>query len=79
MRVFRPGQPNSTIHVTPGAFHDTSDWRDKNGKPITFQVVFTHGVASVDSQLGEYLIKDGHAQRTPLILPNLRRFLRAAG
>ncbi len=79
MRVFRPKQPNCTIHIAPGAFHDTSDWRDKSGKPITFQIVFKDGIASVDSQLGEYLIQEGYAQRTSLLMLDPRRLLSAAG
>jgi hypothetical protein len=75
MRIFRPYQPNGTVHVAPGHLIDTSNWRDENGKAIVFTVVFRNGSASVDSQLGNWMIKEGHAQRTPLILPSPGRIL----
>lgn len=67
MKVYHPEGSNMTLMVTPGAFHkDVSDWKDQHGNAKRFDIQFKAGVAEVDSQLGEWLIKQGHANRTGL-------------
>jgi hypothetical protein len=42
---------------------------DEQGKPKMFSIPFVDGEASVDDQLGQYMLDRGIAQRSPLILP----------
>ncbi len=64
--------------VTPGTEHpETSDWmkatRGPEGQefkePIMFTVKFTDGVAEVPSNLGQYMIRKGLAQKSPIVVP----------
>ena len=73
--------PRHVLYVTPGvpglgggvSANDVPDeWKQPSADgtttvPRQFEVVFTHGRASVDERLGEWLVKTGHAQRTPLV------------
>lgn len=60
-----------TVFVSPGAHHpEVSDWME-GGAPKMFQVQFRDGAAEVPKNLGEYMIRQSLARRTPLILPGL--------
>lgn len=77
MRVYLPGRKGyHTVTCTPGNLHDVSQWKDEDGQPVTYRVQFVEGVASVDAQLGKWLIEMGYAAKTPLWLPaTVRRAL----
>jgi hypothetical protein len=67
MKIYHPEGSNMTVMVTPGLFHkDVSDWKDQHGNPKRFDVQFVNGVAEVDSNLGDWMIKQGQANRTGL-------------
>lgn len=71
MLVYRPHdelRARHVIFVQPGQHHAVSEWME-DGKPKMFTVVFHRGRAEVPSNLGEYMIEQGQAQRSPLILP----------
>lgn len=79
--------PKHTMFVTPGALvprgsEVPSEWKNEDGSLKQFAVDFVYGRASVESQLGELLVKTGHAQRssklvraTTSMLSNLARTL----
>jgi hypothetical protein len=72
MRVYRPQDRNVPRHaviVQPGRDFPTSEWMDEDGKPRMFRVVFQAGCAEVADNLGQYMIDQEIAQRSPLILP----------
>ncbi len=72
MRVYRPQDrdvPRHAVFVQPGRQFPVSEWMDEDGKPRMFRVVFHAGCAEVDDNLGEYMISQEVAQRSPLILP----------
>lgn len=70
MHVYIPNKRNHVVFVAPGAEHpDASQWVHEDGRPITFRVEFKDGRASVDNNMGAYLIEKKYAQRTPLFLP----------
>lgn len=71
MRVYRTGsrEANIRLHVQPGKEYPNSDFVDADGNPVQFTVQFRAGEAKVPSNLGNYLIDKGLAQRSPLILP----------
>lgn len=39
-------------------------WVDQMNRPKEFQIVFTHGRAEVDDEMGRYLTKNGLAEKT---------------
>ena len=63
--------PKHVLRVAPGAMLATNeipaDWREEDGSPKKFEIEFIHGRASVDSRLGEFLVKREIAQKTNLI------------
>lgn len=68
MKVFHESGGNHLVMVTPGAQNgDVSDWMDEHGTPIRFDIRFVNGVAEVGWKMGEYLIENCLANRTPLI------------
>ncbi len=70
MKVYHPGaRGKSTTFVQPGVHHPVSDWMDEAGKPRMFAVAFIEGVAEVSDNLGKYMIDQGLAARSPIILP----------
>lgn len=82
MRVYYQGaRRNHTLYVAPAADPRftggdiASDWLNESGEPITFEVCFQNGAATVPDSLGRYLVKTGQAKRTNLIIP---RFASAA-
>jgi hypothetical protein len=79
MYVYLPGKKNHSVFVTPAndprgtELDGASQWKSEEGVPLQYNIRFTDGRASVDAQLGNWLIRHGYAQRTPLILPKLLR------
>lgn len=75
MKLYRKGGnygvSRYSVMVQPGNQHPTvSDFVDKDGKPILFDIVFTYGVAeNVPDNLGRYVLDQGLAQETRFILP----------
>lgn len=71
--VYKPEarkQPSHLLFVAPGqTAPDVSNWKDAAGKPIMFKVEFKFGTAEVTRQLGKYLVNEGLAKRSRLILP----------
>jgi hypothetical protein len=69
MKVFQPGtRGKRTVFAQPGNKHPVSHFLDEHGKPRMFQVAFVEGEATVDDQLGQYLIDEGIAKTSPIIL-----------
>lgn len=68
MKVYHPEGSSTTLMVTPGALVSEvpAEWKDDHGGLRRFDVVFQHGVATVDRNLGELLIEKGYANRTIL-------------
>jgi hypothetical protein len=62
--------PRTTMAVRPGAHpeSDPSEWHE-NGNPVQFTVEFRYGEAEVPSTLGKYMVRQGLAKATRLILP----------
>ncbi len=62
--------PKHTLRVCPGGTmregEVPSEWME-NGAPKRFEIPFVHGRASVDEQLGKWLIEKGIVQRSNLI------------
>lgn len=70
MKIYQPGtRGKRTAFVQPGVTHPTTDWLDENGKARMFAVEFKEGEATVDDQLGQYMIDKDLAKRSPIILP----------
>ena len=59
-----------TIHVAPGAlFPDATEFFE-GGKPKQFGITFTYGKSEdLPSNLAQFLLDQGLAQETKLILP----------
>ncbi len=74
MKVYRPGTKGlHRLFVQPGKKIEKSEWQDAYGNPIMYTVEFREGVAHVETQLGRYLIDEGLAARSPIIVPPLER------
>ena len=72
MRVYRPRDrdvASHTLFVQPGRQFPIADWVDEMGAPRLFRVEFRAGCAEVPDNLGAYMIDQGLAQRSPLLLP----------
>lgn len=72
MKVYLPyyeGKPTHHLFVQPGRQYSSSNWLDKDGKPIMFTVEFKHGCADVPEGLGQYLVDHELAQETRIIIP----------
>lgn len=70
MTVYKPGsRGRHHLFIQPGKTHDVADFKDTNGNPIMYTVEFIHGEAKVSKQMGNYLIGEGIAFKSPLILP----------
>jgi hypothetical protein len=63
------GEANSRVHVQPGKDHPNKDFCNEDGTPILFTVQFKNGEAEVASNLGRYLIAQGLAQGSRIIIP----------
>ena len=72
MRIYHDNQAERfTVIVSPAVKHkNVMDWRNPGGVPKTFHVVFRYGAAEVDSNLGDYMIDEGLANASPLIVPD---------
>lgn len=69
MKVYQPGTTGKrTLFVQPGVHSPVSDWLEEHGKPRLFAVEFKEGEATVDDQLGQYMIDQGLAKSSPIIL-----------
>lgn len=69
MKIYLPGgKGKHTIYSQPGRDFPTSDFLEPDGRPKMFRTVFTEGVADVDAALGRYLIDQGVAARSPIIV-----------
>ena len=58
------------IMISPGATHpDSTEFFDASGRPIQFTIVFTYGkTEDLSSNLAQYLLDNGLAQETRIIL-----------
>jgi hypothetical protein len=74
MRIYHDNQAERfTVIVSPAGEHkNVQDWRDANGNPKTFHVVFRRGMAEVDERLGRYMIDQGVAKSSPIIVADAR-------
>lgn len=63
--------PKHILRVAPagvvGVSKAPAEWVNEDNTPKAFELEFIHGRCSVDSQLGEWLVKTGQCQRTNLI------------
>lgn len=62
------------MYVTPASNSDSVEFKDVLGKPIMFQVIFEYGKAEVSDALGRWMVDNGMAIRSRIILP-ARHFL----
>lgn len=75
MFVYLPGKSNHSVFVTPAVdargepLDGASQWKSAEGEALQYNVRFISGRAEVDAKLGQWLIRNGYAQRTPLVLP----------
>ncbi len=73
MKVYKPtaaDQERHPLYVSPGATEkNVSQWIGPDDKPLLITVEFRFGVATVEENLGKYLINHGLAQRNKLLLP----------
>jgi hypothetical protein len=62
--------PRTASIVRPGEHpeSDPSEWY-KDGVPVQFEVIFHYGAAEVTNSLGKYMVQQGMAKTTRLILP----------
>jgi len=69
-----PQRASFTLFICPAAAMRKadcpSDWLDDKGAPRSFEVEFRFGRAEVPSNVGEYLIQQGLASKTRLIIPD---------
>jgi hypothetical protein len=79
MKVYHQGekakmQESFIMSVAPAATAHNQEvpahWVDDKNNPVQFQVEFIRGVAVVDDAMGEYLVEQGLARKTQLILPS---------
>jgi hypothetical protein len=74
MKIFRPYESNrvsNTVYVAPAAMPDgkgVSEWLRADGEPMAIAVEFKSGVAEVAGNLGRWMIANGHAQASPILL-----------
>ena len=76
------GKPSHVIFICPASdmrkADCPSDWLEDNGKPRHFEVEFQFGKAEVPSNIADYLIRQGFAKRSMLIIPP-NKVLNASG
>ena len=76
MFVYLPHKnANHTMHISPAADprikgEVPTEWVDDKNAPLTFQVEFVRGKAEVDDNIGNYLIEQGLAKKSKIILPD---------
>jgi hypothetical protein len=63
MKVYYAGKSeNHRLYVQPAVdYPEKTEWSDKHGKPLMFEVHFKNHVAEVDDNLGRYLIEKKYA------------------
>jgi len=63
--------PKHIVRCCPAAVigvdNAPSEWRNLDGTAKNFEIEFIHGRASVEEQLGAFMLKHGYAQKTNLI------------
>lgn len=78
MKVYTTGekpsrQPSFTMSVAPAATAHNEEvpahWVDDKNNPVQFNIEFKFGEAEVEDGLAKYLIANGYAKRTRLLLP----------
>ncbi len=62
-------RPKHEMYVTPSRNSDSVEFKDVTGRPVMFQVVFEHGRAEVPENLGRWMVDNGMAIRSRIILP----------
>jgi hypothetical protein len=71
----------SRIYIKPGfeVPDGASDWYEDEAKtkPIQFQVIFENGRAEVPDSVGKWLLAQGMAKKSRLILPAVSRLIHA--
>ena len=76
MFVYLPHKnANHTMHICPAADprirgEVPTEWVDDKNTALTFHVEFVRGKAEVDENIGRYLIEQGLAQKSKIILPD---------
>lgn len=70
MIIYHPVTRDRTTHAIcqPGNEYPVSDFLDESGKARTFVVEFKYGRAEVPDNLGRYLIDQGLAQESVILL-----------
>ena len=58
-----------TIFLQPATIAKSTEWVDEHGKPKMFNITFELGVADVPDSVGQFMIDQGIAKRSFLILP----------
>ena len=70
MRIFlKTGPQDHKVFVTPGDKSDCSDFYLPDVSKRQYTVKFVGGEATVPSNLGQYMLDQGLAQKTRFILP----------
>lgn len=70
-KVYQPGTTGKrTLFVQPGKVVKGRRWFDPANNPITYSIEFTEGVAEVEDVLADFLVNQGYAKRSALILPS---------
>ena len=60
---------NHHMHIQPAnLFPTVSAWREHDGRPKSFDIHFVNGKAEVDDNVGQYLIDQGLASKTKIIV-----------
>lgn len=83
MKVYLTGgravtAPEHVVYISPARHMQEierdsevpSDWVTEKNEPLDLQVVFRFGVAEVESNLGAYMVKNGFASKTRLVIPD---------
>lgn len=70
MIVYHPVTRDRTTYTfcQPGRKHPVSDWLDDSGEPLSFNVKFEYGKAEVPDNLGRFLIDQGLAQESVILV-----------
>lgn len=75
MHIYIPADadvPHKRVYVQPANTPQgkgVSDWVNEDGTAKLIPIEFRHGKASVEDNLGRYMIDHGFAQASALILP----------
>lgn len=68
MKVYlKTGRRDHRMFITPGTESDCSDFKFPDGTNRQFTVRFLSGMATVPSNIGQYLVDKGVAQKSPII------------